>query len=191
MADHPTVDTARFEPLMTTARQRAYSRDFLATWEDNEFWADFTVGEMREAPGRFEVREEDVLAYNRAIGETDPLFIDPDHARMHAPGGTVLVHPVFATTLVFWFSAPGVQGSWIRTPGARNPFQHFKIHDPIRVGDRLRMLQENSAKFWRRGKAYASTHALFQDHKGRTKVEIWGTLILPTTPDAVRTYAEA
>lgn len=187
----PAVDTARFDPLMTTERQRTFPRDFLATWEENEFWSDLVVGELREAPGRFEVREEDVLAYNLSVGETDPLYVDPEYARAHAPGGTLVVHPVFATTVVFWFSRPGVQGSWIRTPGARNPFQRFDIHSPIRVGDRLRLLQENSQRFWRRDKAYVTTHGLIDDQTGTKKVEVWGTLILPVDRDAVRQYAEA
>ena len=191
MPSNPTVDVARFAPLMSTERQRSFPCDFLATWEQNEFWGELVIGELREAPGRFEVREEDVLAYNLAVGETHPLFVDPEYARGHAPGGTIVVHPIFATTVVFWFSQPGVQGSWIRTPGARNPFQRLEIHEPIRVGDRLRLLQENSERFWRRDKAYVTTHGFIQDQSGTTKVEVWGTLILPTTPDAVRHYAEA
>ena len=187
----PAVDVARFDPVITTERQRTFTRDFLATWDKNEFWDELMIGERRELPDRFEVQEEDVLAYNTALGETHPLYVDPEYARRHAPDGTVLVHPIFATTVVFWFSQPGTQGSWIRTPGARNPFQHFEIYGRLRVGDRLRMLQENSERFWRRDKAYVTTHALIQDHTGTTKVETWGTLILPSTYDAVRTYAEA
>jgi acyl dehydratase len=187
----PNTDTARFEPLMTTERQRGYTRDFLETWEQNEFWDSLAIGEVREAPGRFVVAEEDVLAYNRSIGETHPLYVDPDYARAHAPRGTVLVHPVFATTVIFWFSQPGAQGSWIRTPGARNPYQRIEVRDRLLVGDRLTMLQDNSERFWRRGKAYITSHASINDHTGRQKVEMWGTLILPVSHDDVSKFAHA
>jgi len=103
-----TNATARIEPLVRTATQRRYSRDFLKTWPDNEFWDTLAVGEWQQSPGSYVVAEEDVLAYNRALGETHPLYVDPDYARVHAPRGTVLVHPVFATALIFWvFPAEG------------------------------------------------------------------------------------
>lgn len=187
----PSVDVARFEPRMTTNRQRTFANNFLKTWEEHEFWDTLTIGDMRPIPGVFEVGEDDVLAYNLSIGETHPLLIDPEYARKHAPGGTIVVHPVFATTVAFWFQRPGVQGSWIRTPGARNPFQRFEIRQPIRVGDHLRLWQENREKFWRRGKAYVTTHGILRDQSGTNKAEFWGTLILPHTHDEVRRFAEA
>ncbi|MEB3734707.1 MaoC family dehydratase [Halopseudomonas pachastrellae] len=167
------------------------SRDFLATWEQCEFWNTVEVGGLRQNPRTFVVQEEDVLAYNKALGETHPLFIDPEYARSHAPHGTVIVHPVFITTIAFWFAQPGDGGSWIRTPGARNPFQHIEIFDPIRVGDRLTQKQETSDRFWRRDKAYITTHSVLTDQNDRKKVEFWGTLILPPTADDVRPFATA
>tara|TARA_Y100000296_G_C5178172_1_gene261431 strand:- start:583 stop:1146 length:564 start_codon:yes stop_codon:yes gene_type:complete len=184
-------NTEVFEHLVQTERQRGFSRDFLATWEQCEFWNTVEVGGLRQNPRTFVVQEEDVLAYNEALGETHPLFIDPEYARSHAPHGTVIVHPVFITTIAFWFAQPGDGGSWIRTPGARNPFQHIEIFDPIRVGDRLTQKQETSDRFWRRDKAYITTHSVLTDQNDRKKVEFWGTLILPPTADDVRPFATA
>jgi hypothetical protein len=53
------------------------------------------------------------------------------------------------------------------------------------------MLQENSEKWWRRGKAYITSHVKFNDVTGREKIEMWGTLILPPSRDDVRGYADA
>lgn len=114
-------NTEVFEHLVQTERQRGFSRDFLATWEQCEFWNTVEVGNKQRSPRTFVVAEEDVLAYNKAIGETHPLYIDPEYARSHAPHGTVLVHPVFITTIAFWFAQPGSGGSWIRTPGRAIP----------------------------------------------------------------------
>jgi len=184
-------NTEVFDHLVKTERQRGFSRDFLATWEDCEFWNTVEVGQMKQNPNTFVVKEEDVLAYNEALGETHPLFVDPDYARSHAPHGTILVHPVFITTIAFWFAQPGHSGSWIRTPGARNPFQHITFFDKIKVGDRLTQMQETSDRFWRRDKAYITTHSVLTDQNGRKKVEFWGTLILPPTIDDVRHFATA
>ena len=191
MPTDPSVDVARFAPRMTTRRQRSFANDFLKTWTEHEFWDTLEIGDTRQIPGVFEVNEDDVLAYNLSIGETHPLYVDRDYARKHAPGGTLVVHPVFPTTVAFWFQRPGVQGSWIRTPGARNPFQRFEIHQPIRVGDRLRLWQENSEKFVRRGSAYVTTHGILRDQSGADKAEFWGTLILPRSRADVRKFAEA
>ncbi len=184
-------NTEVFEHLVETERQRGFTRDFLATWEDCEFWDTVEVGQMKRNARTFIVEEEDVVAYNRALGETHPLFVDPDYARAHAPHGTVIVHPVFITTIAFWFAQPDSSGSWIRTPGARNPFQHIEFFDKLNVGDRLTQMQETSDRYWRRDKAYITTHSVLTDQHGRKKVEFWGTLILPPTADDVRRFATA
>lgn len=184
-------NTHRFEHLLITEHQKDFNRDFLATWEECEFWNSADIGQRETCPGNFIVKEEDVLSYNRSIGETHPLFVDPEYARAFAPRGTVLVHPVFTTTVAFWFAQPNVQGSWIRTPGARNPFQRIEYKDRIHVGDRLTMVQENSDRFWRRDKAYITTHGVIYDQNGREKARVWGTLILPPNAEDVRYFATA
>ncbi len=114
----------RLAALARTAKQREFERDFVATWEDHVTWDAAAMREPIQTPGEFVVEEEDILAYNRALGETDPLLVDPDYAREHAPGGTIVAHPLFGTAVAFWLSRPGTICSWIRTPSARNPFQH-------------------------------------------------------------------
>lgn len=181
----------RIAAMATTTKQREFEHDFLASWEEHVTWEDAPMRQLVELPGEFVVEEEDVLAYNLALGETDPLLVDPDHARAHAPDGTVLVHPIFTTTVAFWLARPGGPMSWIRTPGARNPFQRVSIRDRIKVGDRLRMRQENSDRFVRRGKPYLTTHAFLHDQHGTEKAELWATLILPATAAEVARFATA
>lgn len=175
--------------MATTAKQREFDHDFLAGWEECVTWEESPIRQPVVFPGEFVVEEEDVLAYNRALGETDPLFVDPAFARDHAPHGTVLVHPVFITTIAFWLSQKGGPMSWIRTPGARNPFQRIEVRERIEVGDRLTLEQENSDRFVRRGKPYLTTHATIRDQQGRAKAEFWGTLILPPSREDVRRFA--
>lgn len=181
----------RLAALASTAKQREFDHDFLAGWEGCVAWEDAPMRQTVIYPDEFIVEEEDVLDYNRALGETDPLFIDPAYAREHSPDGAVLVHPVFITTIAFWLAKQGSPMSWIRTPGARNPFQRIEIKKRIKVGDRLTMLQENSDRFIRRGKPYITTHAILRDQHGTEKAEIWATLILPPTREDVRRFATA
>jgi acyl dehydratase len=179
-------NSERLAAAASTAKQKEYARDFLQSWKGHITWADAPMLEPVELPGVFVIEEEDVLAYNRAMGETDPLMVDPKYAREHAPNGTVLVHPVFTTTIGFWFAKPGTPMSWIRTPGARNPFQQATIHRRLMVGDRITMTSQNSDRFVRRGKHYITTHGVMRDANKETRAEVWATLILP----AGRTEAE-
>lgn len=182
---------ARFEHRLRTEKQKAFVSDFLANWERNEFWDSIEIGRTETSPETFVVREEDVLAYNLAMGETHPLLVDREHALEHAPYGTIVAHPIFVTTIFFWFSQPGEQVSWIRTPGARNPFQHIVTHHPIRVGDRLTCRHTNTDRYWRRGKAYITCHYALHDQNDLLKAEATVSLILPPTRDDVATFAQA
>lgn len=186
-----TSNTDRFRHLLRTQKQLGFDADFLARWEANEFWDSLVVGEKQRHSATFVVEEEDVLSYNLAVGETHPLFVDPEFARAHAPRGTILVHPVFTTTIAFWFAQPEAQGSWIRTPGARNPFQRIDYRERIHVGDRLSLVHQNWDRFWRRGKAYMIGQLSLVDQEGREKAVCHGTLILPPSKDDVRRFADA
>lgn len=186
-----SAKTKRFEHLLTTEKQRTYNREFLDQWESIEVWSSLAVGEKTRHPKTFAIEEEDVLSYNLAVGETHPLYVDREFARRYAPRGTILVHPVFTTTIAFWFAQPPTQGSWIRTPGARNPFQRIDYRERIHIGDKLNMIQENCDRFWRRDKAYMTTKVTLVDQEGREKAECLGTLILPSTREEVRGFATA
>ncbi len=84
---------SRLDRYVETEKQRHFSRDFMVGWEAYETWDEATVGQNGPAQRTFEITEEDILDYNRACGETDPLMIDPDFARKHSPTGELLQHP--------------------------------------------------------------------------------------------------
>jgi acyl dehydratase len=185
------LNAERLTALAHTTKQREYARDFLATWREHVTWDRAPMREASRLPGEFIVEEEDVLAYNLALGETDPLLVDPDYAREHAPGGTVVVHPLFTTTIGFWLAAPGTPVSWTRTPGARNPFQRVVIHEPIKIGDRLSLTAENADRYIRRGKHYLTARVVMADQYDVVKAEAWATLILPGNHEEARAFATA
>jgi hypothetical protein len=68
--------TTRVAEYLETEKQRGFSWDFLAGWEGYETWDTVEIGRPRQSPQKFLLKEEDVLSYNRALGETDPLMVD-------------------------------------------------------------------------------------------------------------------
>src|SRR6266566_8209352 len=78
---------SRLDRYVETEKQRHFSRDFMIGWEAYETWDEAAVGQSGLAQRTFEITEEDILDYNRACGETDPLMIDPVFAREQSPTG--------------------------------------------------------------------------------------------------------
>lgn len=180
----------RIEPYVETQKQRAFERDFLAGWERYETWDGVEVGVPHPAAREFLVTEEDVLAFNRAAGETDPLFVDPEYAREHSPSGSLVVHPLFLTTVIFWCIGEEGPGSWVRTPGARNPFQKMELLEPILVGEMLTIRTQTVDRFVRRGLNYLTNlNEICAD--STLKARSFATLILPPTREDVRGFATA
>src|SRR5258708_1479057 len=126
---------ARLDRYIETEKQRHFCRDFLVGWERYETWEEARVGTKAPAGNPFGIVEEDVIAYNRSCGETDPLYTDAQFAREHSPTGEVLQHPIFITPLGFYTLGSSGIGTWVRTPGARNPHQRIEILEPFRSGE--------------------------------------------------------
>src|SRR5260370_38663522 len=99
---------ARLDAYIETEKQRDFSRDFMIGWEDYETWEQATVGDSGPALRTFRIAEEDIVSYNRACGETDPLMLDPVYARQNSPTAEVLTAPLFVTTIAVY--SPGGKG---------------------------------------------------------------------------------
>ncbi len=181
----------RLNKYIETEKQRHFSRDFLAGWENYETWENATVGQSGPAQRVFEIAEEDVLSYNRACGETDPLMVDPSYARNHSPTGELLQHPIFVTAIAFYSLGEKGIGTWIRTPGARNPHQRIEILKPFRYGEKITTTVTTSEKFVQRGKHSLQMLLDFRNEKGALKARWWCSLILPATRADVSRFANA
>ena len=181
----------RLAGYATTAKQRDFEWDFTHGVEAYETWDEATVGQSGAAPRTFEITEEDILDYNRACGETDPLMIDPAFARKHSPTGELLQHPIFVTTIAFYCLGEKGIGTWIRTPGARNPQQRTEIIEPFRYGEVITMTVTTADKFTQRGKPYLQMLLDFRNERGVLKARWWCSLILPETRADVARFANA
>jgi acyl dehydratase len=180
----------RLAMYVETEKQRRFERDFLTGWEEYETWDTVEIGPMGPAARDYLVEEEDVLSYNRACGETDPLMVDPKYARTHSPTGKIVPHPGFYTSVCFYCISPKGRGTWIRTPGARNPFQKIEIVEPMFIGERIAVTVKTEDRWIQRGKHYLTN--LFEFRAAdRLKARAWGTLILPPTREDIRKFATA
>jgi acyl dehydratase len=90
---------------------------FLHQRSRRQTWDEATVGQSGTGQRTFKISEEDILDYNRACGETDPLMVDPAYARKHSPTGELLQHPIFVTTIAF--HSLGASPRW--TTSVRSP----------------------------------------------------------------------
>lgn len=181
----------RIGHLFETQKQFAFDRDFFSGWELYDTWDMVEIGRAYNAPNDYVVKEEDLLYYNSALGETDPLLIDPQYAAQHSPTGHVVAHPCFLVSVVFYCLGSKGDGTWLRTPAARNPFQEFELYEPIFVGERIRLTFTPVDRFVRRGKHYITNLNEFRGSAGTLKAKWWATLILPPTREEVRRYVAA
>ncbi|MBM3142281.1 MAG: MaoC family dehydratase [Chloroflexi bacterium] len=162
-----------------TEKQKSFSADFLERQqiEDYEFWDEIEIGKETVIPFKFEVKAEDVIAYAEGVPDANPVFYDEEYAKKCGYDGLV-AHPLFATQVLFFLLTRG-RGSWIRTPGARNPGQILEWHDPIRVGDVLTVKTKSYDKWIKRGKYYMRYLSEMYDQNGKLKGRCFMTLILP------------
>jgi len=164
-----------------TEKQKSFSANFLEPEqvEDYEFWDAIEIGKETEVPIKFEVKAEDMMAYAEGVPDDNPVFYDEEYAKKCGHDGLV-AHPLFGTQVAFYVLTKG-HGSWIRTPGARNPGQIIEWYDPIRVGDVLTIKQQGYDKWIKRGKYYMRYLNETYDQNGTLKSRGYGTLILPRT----------
>jgi acyl dehydratase len=169
----------------STEKHKEFGHNFLKAEdaEAYEFWDQIEIGKETESPIKFEVKAEDNIAYAEGVPDDNALFYDEQYAKRCGHDGLV-VHP-FLTTQVLFFCLRKGHGSWIRTPGSRNPGQILEWHDPIRVGDILTLKTKGYDKWIKRGKYYMRYQTEIYDQNGKLKFRGFITLILPKTKEDV------
>ena len=173
-----------------TEKQKQFDADFLRTdlVEEYEFWENVEIGKESEVPLKFEVKPEDMMAYAEGVPDDNPIFYDEEYAKKCGHDALV-AHPLFTTQVAFFLLRKG-HGSWIRTPGARNPGQLIEWYDPIRPGDILTLKQRGYDKWIKRGKYYLRYLEELYDQKGNLKARKYLTLILPKKREDVLKFVK-
>ena len=165
----------------TTPRMDAFEWDFTRDVEVYETWDEIRIGDRATAQNTFEVTAEDIRYFNRSCLETEPAMFDDE-----AP----VAHPLFPVMVTFWCIGTGI-GSWIRSPGARNPGQRILFHDTYRPGDVITATITHHDKWIRRGHHYMEDLVDLHDQHGTLKTQWWVRLLLPPNRAAVQAFADA
>jgi acyl dehydratase len=175
----------RLARFATTQKQHDFEWDFTKGAEQYETWDEIVVGQSGTGARVFEVREEDILSFNRSALETDPMLVDPEFA---ATRGGLRQHPLFVVQVVFYCIDTGI-GSWLRSPGARNPGQRIELVEPFVVGERITATITHQDKWIRRDKTYVEDRVELHNEQGALKA-VWHTrLIIPQTRAELLRYA--
>lgn len=97
------------------------------------------VGRDYPSDGVYEVSREKIRDFAAAIGDPNPLYVDPDAARA-AGHRDVVAPPTFLTVLSFRFSAAGPTADpelGLDYSRIVHGEQRFTLHRPVVAGDRL------------------------------------------------------
>jgi acyl dehydratase len=180
---------ARLARHASTEKQRHFESNFLKDAEVYETWDSVEIGKAFKGKLQFKVKEEDILHYNLAMGETDPLMIDPAAAREMSPTRELIQHPLFVVQVAFYCIENG-PGSWIRSPGARNPGQKIELYEPFKIGETLTMTVVAADRWIRRGKHYITDKLDFHNEAGVLKATWWLTLIIPPNREGILRFAK-
>lgn len=175
----------RLSRFATTDKQRDFAWDFTEGVESYETWDEIEIGASGPGMRVFEVKEEDILSFNRSCLETDPMLVDPEYA--NARGG-LRQHPLFVVQVVFYCIDTGI-GSWLRSPGARNPGQRIELFEPFVIGERISATITHVDKWIRRDKTYVEDRVDLRNEVGTHKATWFTRLIIPPNRRELLRYA--
>lgn len=178
-------DLERLAQYATTEKQREFEWDFTKGVDRYEVWDEIEIGRSAPAQRTFLVTEEDIVSFNRAALETDPMMVDAGHAREN---GGLVAHPLFVVQIAFYCVGTGI-GSWIRSPGARNPGQEIDLFDPFRVGEEITAVVTHWDKWIRRGHYYMQDRVEFFNEHDTLKARWFASLLLPPDRGALERFA--
>ena len=111
------------DQYLVTGKQKEFPYDFIAGADTYEVWDEIEIGREYVAPVKYEVKAEDIINYSQSVNDENPAMSDGNKA-METPFKGLIAHPLFLTPVGFFCVRSGA-GSWIRTPGARNPGQRI------------------------------------------------------------------
>jgi acyl dehydratase len=83
--------------------------------------------------GTHQVTQEDIIAYAKALGETNPLYLDEETAKA-GPYGAVIAPPLFYNLIHL---EPGLDPKVKFGNSGFDAGQHAEFFEPIRAGDTI------------------------------------------------------
>jgi len=172
-----------------TEKQQEFDTDFFTNAENYEVWDEVDFTNLQEAEGEntFTIKAEDLKFYAEGCLDNNPYMTDEEFAK-NSPYGELVPHPLFTTTICFWCVGVKGRGSWIRTPGARNPGQYHEYYENFKVGETIHIKMRPHDRYEKRGKYYLQYKINLYNQDNVLKASLISTLILPRTRDDIRKF---
>ena len=118
--------------------------------------------------GSHVVTEEQVAGFARAIGETNPLYLDKEVARK-GPYGVLIAPPAYYTSIRL---QPGPDPEVKFGTTSFNASQHCEFYEPMRVGDTVNAKEQIAQVFAKTGRTgtlvFTVRRTTYSNHHGRT-----------------------
>lgn len=108
--------------------------------------------------GTHEVTEQQILAFSRSIGETNPLYLSAESAK-NGPYGVLVAPPTYYTSIHL---QPGPDPKIMFGTAGFNASQHCEFYEPMRVGDTIRAEEQISRVFAKTGRTGTLVFAVRQ-----------------------------
>ena len=133
----------------TTTPAGAFETDFWKDASSRKVWDEIVPGAPRKTIP-YTLTREAITLYCKAVGETNPLYLDEAAAKAGPFGG--LIAPPSIHILLMFSCTP--TDDWMRSPGTINAGQSWSYNIPARPGDVIRLQARALDKFIRRERLF-------------------------------------
>jgi len=137
-------------------------------------WDEIVPGEPRPTVPYLLTREA-IELYCRAVGETNPLYLDVAYANSSVYRG--LIAPPSIHILLMFACTPA--DDWMRSPGTINAGQSWSYNIPARPGDTITLQARALDKFIRRERLFVVHDNVFFNQHGEVICSGRGHTIRP------------
>lgn len=151
-----------------------YEIDFWKNATSRKMWDEIVPGERRPTLPYVLTREA-IELYCRAVGETNPLYLDEAYANRSVYRG--LIAPPSIHILLMFACTPA--DDWMRTPGTINAGQSWSYNIPARPGDTITLEARALDKFIRRERLFVVHDNVFFNQHGEVICSGRGHTIRP------------
>ena len=159
---------------MTEIRLEDFETDFWKDAGERKSWDEIIPGEPR--PTRPVTLTAGIIAkFARAMGETNPLYLDEDYARQ-TPFGGIIAPP--SIHILLMFACTGTD-DWMRSPGTINAGQSWFYNVPARPGDTITMQARALDRFVKKGRLFAIHDNVFFNQRDEVVCSGRGWTIRP------------
>jgi 3-hydroxybutyryl-CoA dehydratase len=138
-----------------------FETDFWKDADARKTWDEMVPGEERPTIP-YVLTVGDILRYCAAVGETNPLYVDEEYAKVGPYGG--LVAPPSIHILLMFACTP--VDDWMRTPGTINAGQCWTYNVPARPGDTITLRARALDKFVKRDRLFVVHDNVFTNQHG-------------------------